>query len=176
MSAMLEIARHAMVEKRAAPITDWHGYIRPHLRAYEELVPGKQGECIAKLSRKVGSSDNTLRRFIAAAQFLEAMGITELPTDRRRMPVAAVEAIARIGKRDPGRVRPLLAELAEGEHTIRDLKDELSQMPRGKSRSRSVSGKWAPSVDLATQALSDLREAAPGWGEQMTAVPLEDGT
>ena len=114
---------------------DWLPYIRPHLRPYEALGRGDRGDYIAKLSKKVKLSDNTLRRFIAAAQFLEAEGITELRPDTR-MPVAAVERIARIAARQPERRRKLLEEVAEARLTIMQLRDLLQEKPQGSQREK----------------------------------------
>lgn len=118
---------------RAKPITDWLGFIRPPFARYRTLPWGKQKEFIEKLSQSTGSSANTLRRYIAAAELLESYGITVFPPNLKRMPVAAVEAIARISKKDPARGRKLLNSLMQGVGTIRDLKDELAEMPKGTS-------------------------------------------
>jgi hypothetical protein len=128
---------------------DWLPYIRPHLRPYEALGRGDRGDYIAKLSKKVKLSDNTLRRFIAAAQFLEAEGITELRPDTR-MPVAAVERIARIAARQPERRRKLLEEVAEGRLTIMQLRDLLKKSPKAAKRKNGSS--------LATIEESVIRE------------------
>ena len=58
-----------------------------------------------------------LGRFIAAAQYLDAEGIDELPSGVR-MPVAAVERVARIAARQPERRQQLLKDVAEGRLTI----------------------------------------------------------
>jgi hypothetical protein len=105
---------------------EWLSYIRPHLRPYEALGRGDRRDYVAKLSKKVKLSDNTLRRFIAAAQFLEAEGITELPPGIR-MPVAAVEQVARIAAREPERRRELLSEVADGKLTIIELRKLLKK-------------------------------------------------
>jgi hypothetical protein len=101
---------------------EWLSYIRPHLRPYEALGRGDRRDYVAKLSKKVKLS----RRFIAAAQFLEAEGITELPPGIR-MPVAAVERVARIAAREPERRRELLSEVAEGKLTIIELRKLLKK-------------------------------------------------
>jgi hypothetical protein len=112
---------------------DWLPYIRPHLRSYEALGRGERRDYITKLSRKVKLSDNTLRRFIAAAQFLEAEGITELPADTR-MPVAAVERVARIATRQPERRKQLLEDVAGGRLTIVQLRGLLKKSTRAAKR------------------------------------------
>jgi hypothetical protein len=116
----------------------WLPYIRPHLRPYEALGRGDRGDYIAKLSKKVKLSDNTLRRFIAAAQFLEAEGITELRPDTR-MPVAAVERIARIAARQPERRTQLLKDVAEGRLTIVQLRGLLKRSTKAAARRQSAS-------------------------------------
>jgi hypothetical protein len=112
---------------------DWLAYIRPHLRPFEALEHGERGDYIAKLSKKVRLSDNTLRRFIAAAQFLEAEGITELAPDVR-MPVAAVERVARIAARQPERRRKLLEDVSEGKLTIMELRELLKKCRKSAKR------------------------------------------
>ena len=87
----------------AAPkIPDWLGYIRPHIRPYDALGRGERRDYIAKLSKETKLSDNSLRRMIFAAQFLEEEGIKELPPDGK-MPVGAVERVARIAARRAGK-------------------------------------------------------------------------
>ena len=109
---------------RAAPTTDWLGFIRPHFEVYRMLPWGKQNEFIDKLARDKGPSANTLRRYIAAAELLEGVGITQFPPDLTRMPVASVEAIGRIhsGIRPSPRHRSRLAlTLSEREEISRGL-------------------------------------------------------
>src|ERR1700752_3670886 len=97
----------------AAPkIPDWLGYIRPHIRPYDALGRGERRDYIAKLSKETKLRDNSLRRMIFAAQFLEEEGITKLPPGG--LPVGAVERIARIAARQPERRQQLLADASEG--------------------------------------------------------------
>jgi len=76
-----------------------------------------------------GPSVNTLRRHMAAAQFLESHGIVAFPAGRPRVPAAAVEAVARISKRDPAYAQTLLADLIAGRQTVRGLRTQLENMP-----------------------------------------------
>lgn len=124
--------------KRAAPTSDWLGFIRPHFEAYRTLPWGKQKEFIDKLAHEEGQSANTLRRYIAAAEFLETFGVTRFPQNIERMPVAAVEAIGRISRKDPARGRSLLDDLLSGVGTIRGLKKQLAAMPRYSAASKSL--------------------------------------
>jgi len=130
---------------------DWLAYIRPHLRPFEALGRGERGDYIAKLSKKVRLSDNTLRRFIAAGQFLEAEGITELAPDVR-MPVAAVERVARIAVRQPERRRKLLADVSEGKLTIMQLRELLKKSTRS-ARRPGGAAHVTSSVDLVAREL-----------------------
>lgn len=116
---------------------DWLAYIRPHLHAFEALGRGERGDYIARLSKKVRLSDNTLRRFIAAAQFLEAQGITELAPNVR-MPVAAVERVARIAARQPERRHKLLEDIVEGRLTIVQLREILKQSVKNAKRQKGA--------------------------------------
>jgi hypothetical protein len=132
--------------KRAAPISDWLGFIRPHQQRYRMLPRGQQKEFIEELSAKTGSSVNTLLRFIAAADLLETYGIVALPPGRGQMPVASVEAIGRISNYDFARGRDLLNGLLNGVGTIRSIKDELKNMPPLGKKSRPERSK-APRSD-----------------------------
>ncbi|MEW6449205.1 MAG: hypothetical protein AB1490_01040 [Pseudomonadota bacterium] len=113
-------------------ISDWLSLIRPHLEQYRMLPWGQQSEFIDKLSKSSGYNANTLRRYIAAAELLEGFGITAFPPNLKRLPVAAIEVISRISKKDPARGRVLLNNLMSGLGTIIDLKDELSDLPKRK--------------------------------------------
>jgi hypothetical protein len=116
-------------------IADWLGYIRPHIGPYDALGRGERGEYIAKLSKETKLSDNSLRRMIFAAQFLDAEGITALPPGGR-LPVGAVERIARIAAREPERRQQLLKELTAGEVTIVELRKELKKSDKAAKRAR----------------------------------------
>lgn len=116
--------------ERAAPTTDWLSLIRPHFENYRNLPWGKQKDFIDKLAYHEGQNANTLRRYIAAAEFLESFGITQFPQGIERMPVASVEAIGRISRKDPVRARALLNDLLNGVGTIRGLKKQLSALPK----------------------------------------------
>jgi hypothetical protein len=131
---------------------EWLTYIRPHVRPYEALGRGDRRDYIAKLSKKVKLSDNTLRRFIAAAQFLEAEGITELKAGIR-MPVAAVERVARIAALEPERRRKLLQYVAAGRLTIVQLRQLLKKSTKAAAKRRRIS---SPEEPLEKRALGEL--------------------
>lgn len=63
---------------------------------------GERQKYIKKVSKQTKLSDNSLRRMIAASQFLEAEGITDLPPGGR-LPLGSVENIARIAAHEPSR-------------------------------------------------------------------------
>jgi len=111
-----------MVGKPKLP--NWLAYIRPHVEPYQALGRGERRKYIEKLSKQTKLSDNSLRRMIAAAQFLEAEGITDLPPDGR-LPLGSVENIARIAAHEPSRRRELLDEVRAGRTTIDQLAEEL---------------------------------------------------
>jgi hypothetical protein len=118
-------------------IADWLGYIRPHIGPYDALGRGERGDYIAKLAKETKLSDNSLRRMIFAAQFLDAEGITALPPGGR-LPVGAVERIARIAAREPERRQQLLKELTAGEVTIVELRKELKKSDKVARRVRKA--------------------------------------
>jgi hypothetical protein len=157
-----------MAHPNAKSFNDWLGFIRPHLAAYERLARGKRKGYVAKLAEKRGLKANTLRRYIAAAQFLEAEGITSLPTGGEgRMPVGSVERIARIGKRDPARVKQLLNELAEGKWTTEQLLRQLKRAPKAVAEPRGET----PQA-LAQRAIADLQQAGIEQAEKGVAAPF----
>ena len=133
--------------KRAPLIRNWLAFIRPHADRYEALPRGEQRKLIEKLSKKSGSSENTLRRYIAAARVLETHGIREFPAGSRRLPVAAIEAIERIGKKDPARGRKLFADVMTGMWSVQSLKEMLAETPRRARR---------PDKDDAVPKLSQM--------------------
>jgi hypothetical protein len=123
--------------KRAAPTANWLGFIRPHFEVYRMLPWGGQRAFIDKLARAEGQSANTLRRYIAAAEFLESFGISKFPEGIVHVPVASVEAIARISKLAPARGRALLDDLTAGMGTIRGYKEELSYLKKTRTGTES---------------------------------------
>ncbi len=114
--------RKKMPGGRAPQLRDWLTFIRPHAERYRELARGQQKQFVENLENKTGRSVNTLRRYIAAAEFLEGHGITTWPDGVRTLPVAAVEAIGRASRKDFAAGRELLEELLRGEGTIRGVK------------------------------------------------------
>jgi hypothetical protein len=120
-----------MVGKPTLP--NWLAYIRPHIKPYLVLGRGERRNYIEKLSKQTKLSDNSLRRYIAAAQFLEAEGITDLPPGGR-LPLGAVENIARIAAHDPSRRRTLLDEVAAGNLTIDEVAAELEKIRKNAKR------------------------------------------
>ena len=163
--------KHRSDKTRARPITDWLGFIRPHFERYKTLPWGRQKEFIEELSRGTGSSANTLRRYIAAADLLEGYGIVAFPPNLERMPVASVEAIARISKKDPRRGRALLNSLMTGVGTIRSLKDELAAMPEGKP-SRQRGAKPAVSPRALYAEIEELVGSMPASRDLLPGEPI----
>jgi hypothetical protein len=133
-------------------IADWLGYIRPHIRPYDALGRGERGDYIAKLSKETKLSDNSLRRMIFAAQFLDAEGITELAPGGR-LPVGAVERIARIAAREPEKRQQLLADLTAGKVTIHQLRQQLKRSDKVAKRARSA----RDDVPLVERAKAELK-------------------
>jgi hypothetical protein len=138
-----------MVGKPTLP--NWLAYIRPHIKPYQALGRGERRKYIEKLSKQTKLSDNSLRRFIAAAQFLEAEGITDLPPGGR-LPLGAVENIARIAAHDPSRRRTLLDEVAAGRMTIDQVAAELE-----KTRKSAKRGANASNLRLEDLAINELK-------------------
>ncbi len=145
----------------AAPkIPDWFGYIRPHIRPYDALGRGERRDYIAKLSKATKLSDNSLRRMIFAAQFLEKEGVEELPPGGKLL-VGAVERIARIAAREPEKRQQLLADAIAGKITIQQLKDQLKKSDRVAKRARKGRDDF-PLVErakaaLASQGIADVK-------------------
>jgi hypothetical protein len=116
---------------------DWLSFIRPHLLPYQGLGTGERLKYITKLSKETGLSDNTLRRYIAAAQFLEAEGWTEIPPGKR-LPVAAVERIARIAALTlrPGVQQRLIHEVLAGQTSVASLASTLDMAKKRAAKDR----------------------------------------
>jgi hypothetical protein len=149
--------------------SNWLGYIRPHLQPYEALGPGERLKYIAKLSRATKLSDNSLRRFIAAAQFLETEGITELPSGSR-LPVAAVERIARIAALEPDRPRQLLDEVVAGNLTVEQLVSELKKSKEKAAKRKRVQ---PPPSSLEELAKAELLARGIADADGMKVSPFE---
>jgi len=130
---------------RAKPVENWLALIRPHMREYDALPQLARKQFIAALTKQTGTSDNTLRRFVAAAQFLEVFGITELPATRKRLPVGSVEAVARIAKKDLHRAQSLLNDLVKGKWSIEALKEELKKTPSVRRKPRNMANVYRDS-------------------------------
>ena len=148
----LDSAPQRMSSSPGRIASEWLAYIRPHVRPYEALGRGDRRDYIAKLSKRVKLSDNTLRRFISAAQYLEAEGITELPSGVR-MPVAAVERVARIAARQPEKRQQLLKDVAEGRLTIIELRGLLKKSTKAAAKRERAAHREEPLEQRALAAL-----------------------
>jgi hypothetical protein len=151
-------------------IPDWLGYIRPHIRPYDALGRGERRDYIAKLSKQTKLSDNSLRRMIFAAQFLEAEGVTELPPGGK-LPVGAVERIARIAAREPEKRHQLLADLTAGKVTIHQLRRQLKKSDKVAKRARAASDDDVPLVE---RAKAELRSRGIGGDGDLFVVDILD--
>jgi hypothetical protein len=149
--------------ERARQIRNWLAFIRPHADRYESLPRGEQRKLIEKLVKTTGSSENTLRRYIAAARVLETHGIREFPAGSRRLPVAAIEAIERIGKKDPARGRNLFADVMTGMWSVQSLKDMLKEKPRRARRPNKDDKVPKLSRMDVIESLDDLAHTHTDW-------------
>ncbi|HEY5378177.1 MAG TPA: hypothetical protein VIJ78_01405 [Pseudolabrys sp.] len=164
-------------KSRARQISNWLAFIHPHLGRYVTLPSGDQKKYFERLSEEMrqleideggrrdapGPSVNTLRRYMAAAQFLESHGIVKFPAGRPRMPAAAVEAIVRISKRDPAYAQTLLADLMAGRQTIRRLRTELEGMPEQG---------LAPDPNIRKFSYEELRQALSKFASGLFGKPV----
>jgi hypothetical protein len=157
---------------------DWLSFIRPHLLPYDALgVSGERLKYIAKLSKETGLSDNSLRRYIAAAQFLVAEGFTEIPLGKR-LPVAAVERIARIGALRPGVQQRLIHEVLGGHTSVASLASALDMAKRRAAKAqRDLLFKPLSSPEgfdhLADAAKAELSSRGIADVASMKAFPFE---
>lgn len=113
--------------------TLWMEFIQPHISNYERAAPGDRKRYLENVSKQHNIGERNLRRFIAAAQYLALRGITQFPDGAKRMPVAAVENIMRIGQHDPLRAKTLLQRLVAGEVTVDQLIKELKRLKEGRA-------------------------------------------
>jgi hypothetical protein len=60
------------------------------MSGFAALPRGERMKLVDELSKKTGTSENTLRRFIAAAQVLETHGVREIPPGRKYLLVGSV--------------------------------------------------------------------------------------
>jgi hypothetical protein len=156
---------------------DWLSFIRPHLLPYQGLGSGERLRYITKLSKETGLSDNSLRRYIAAAQFLEAEGYTEIPTGRR-LPVAAVERIARIAAIRPGTQRSLIDDVLRGGTSVASLAMTLDMAKKRAAKiQRDLLFKPLSSREgfeyLANAAKAELASRGIADAASMKALPFE---
>lgn len=132
--AMFDKSTNADAKDKAKPnFTLWMEFIQPHISNYERAAPGERKRYLENVSKKHEIGERNLRRFIAAAQYLALRGITQFPDTAKRMPVAAVENIMRIGQYDPLRAKMLLQRLVVGEVTVDQLINELKRLKEGKA-------------------------------------------
>jgi hypothetical protein len=156
---------------------DWLSFIRPHLLPYEALGPGERLKYIAKLSKETKLSDNSLRRYIAAAQFLETEGFTEVPLGAR-LPVAAVERIARIAALRPGVQQRLIHEVLAGQTSVALLVSMLGEAKKRAAKAqRDLLFKPLSSPEgfehLANAAKAELASRGIADVASMKAFPFE---
>lgn len=172
-------AEHSKTSKRkerAPQISNWLEFIRPHLDPYGRLPRGEQKDYLEKLSAKMKTGVKTLRGFIAAAQYLESNGITSFPEKAKRMPVASIEAIIRIGKRDPARAKKLLEDLSQGGWAARTLHDELQASKKETpDKTKTPEPRRPPDANQLEfcKALERLTDCPP-WYCRFTEFTLSD--
>jgi hypothetical protein len=148
------------------------------LLRYEELgLPGERLKYIAKLSKETKLSDNSLRRYIAAAQFLEAEGITEIKPGTR-LPVAAVERIARIAAFKPGSQHRLLHEAQSGMASVEFLGTMLKGIKKTEVKARldrlaEPSRPLEEFADLADAAKAELASRGVADVASMKVFPFD---
>jgi hypothetical protein len=162
---------------RARQITNWLDFIRPYLDRYVTLPRGEQKSYVENLSEELrenrlenggppdapGPSVNTLRRYMAAAQFLESHGIVKFPQERVRLPSASVEAIMRISKRDAAYAQTLLADLMAGRQTIRGLRKQLENLPEEG---------LAPDLNIRQISYDELVQALSEFATRLIKMPV----
>ncbi len=162
---------------RAPQISNWLDFIRPHLERYVRLPRGEQKDYVERVSKELrefridhggrsdapGPSVNTLRRYMAAAQFLESHGIVAFKAGHSRVPAAAVEAVARISKRDPSYAQTLLADLIAGRQTVRKLRTQLEVMP--------TEG-LAPDPNIRKFSYEELQQALSKFASRVFGKPI----
>jgi len=142
-----------MVGKPKLP--NWLKFIRSHRKIYITLGRGERRTYIEKLAEETKLSDNSLRRMLAAAGFLEEEGIVDLPPGGR-LPLGSVENIARIAAYDPSRRRVLLDEVWAGTKTIDELATEWETL-RDKVRSNAKKKSAISTERLKDMATAELK-------------------
>lgn len=147
---------------RAQQIRNWLGFIRPYADRYAALPRGERMTVIDDLIKQTGSSENTIRRFLAAAQVLETHGIRELPPGVRYLPVASVELIERISKKDPERGRELFKLLLSNGGGIRYFKEMLKEVSATEAPDKSDHRGKDLWLDDALEAIARRAYVDPG--------------
>lgn len=122
---MTETAASRAQQRRRRRADD-PGWFDVALWARQELgdVPHGEGSArLASVAGQVGRRPDTIRRFVAAATFIERLGNDDLAAALKILPVAAVELIARWWSYDPPRAREAALEFLKGFYPISSLRE-----------------------------------------------------
>ncbi len=120
-----------MTGRRQAPtVENWARLVRTFYDEYAKILPGRRSAFIGDLSARLGSSTNTIRRWIAAYEYLVGRGADPEVLVTRPPPVMSVEAVARVGRIDREREASLFQGLIEGQGTILSYQAALKEAER----------------------------------------------
>ena len=128
----------------------------------EDIPYGEVNARLTAVGSQFGLRPDTLRRFIAAATFVDRLKDDGLPATLKTLPIAGVELIARWWAYDHSEARKAAIDLARGSYTIGSLRTA-----EGEARRASKVTRWgrAGHNALRTRLASQIKEMVQAEGE-----------
>ena len=128
----------------------------------EDIPHGEVNARLTAVGSQFGLRPDTLRRFIAAATFVDRLKDDDLSATLKTLPVAGVELIARWWAYDPTAARNAVKYFARGSYTIESLR-----AVEGQARRASKVTRWgrAGHHALRTRLTSQVKEMVQAEGE-----------
>jgi hypothetical protein len=148
--------------RRHADEPGWYEIAAAARVKLEDIPHGEGNARLTAIGSQFGRRPDTLRRFIAAATFIDRLKDDDLSPALKSLPVAAVELIARWWAYDPSEARKAAKLLAQGSYTIESLR-----AAEGQARRASKVTRWgrAGHHALRTRLGSQVKEMVQAEGE-----------
>lgn len=113
--------------------TNWIELALPFWEEFQATPRSYRTGLLHRISNQVGKAPNTVYRQLAALSYLRSKGLDLNQLALNQPPLMSVEAIARVGKKDPQRGNELLRRLLSGQGsvaTFRSMADVYSTLSR----------------------------------------------
>ncbi|MGO4171765.1 hypothetical protein [Bosea sp. TAF32] len=112
---------------------NWISLSLPFWKEFQTTPRPFRAELLDRISKKVGKAPNTVYRQLVALTYLLSKGLDLDQLALNYPPLMSVEAIARVGKKDPRREDELLRRLLAGEGSVASFRSAADDLFRPSS-------------------------------------------